>query len=83
MCNRAAPKNDPSYLRSQAQSHATLRAFADVFRDERGFFRDAVFFLALGTALTEERNSSFGCFAVRWWPWFSGWMRAASSSMLC
>src|SRR6202162_4358235 len=45
-------------------SHATLRGFVALFRAVRGFFRDAAaVFLALGTALTEERNSSLGCFA--------------------
>ena len=53
-------------------SHATLRAFVAVFRAVRGFFRAAAaVFLALGAALTEDGNSSLGCFAVRWWPWFS------------
>jgi hypothetical protein len=61
--------------------HATLRAFVAVFRAMRGFLRDATaVFLALGAALTEDGNSILSCFAVRWWPWFSGWMRAASSS---
>jgi hypothetical protein len=62
-------------------SHATLRGFVVVFRAVRGFFREAAaVFLALGAALTEDGNSSLGCFAVRWWPWRSGWMRTASSS---
>jgi hypothetical protein len=48
----------------------------------RDFFGTvAAVFLALGTALTADGNSSLGCFAVRWWPWFRGWMRAVSSSI--
>jgi len=67
---------------SRPLSHATLRAFVAVFRAVRGFFRDAAAgFLALGAALTEDGESSLGCFAVRWWPWCSGWMRAASSAI--
>ena len=66
----------------QPLSHAALRGFVAIFRAVRGFFRDAAtVFLALGAALTEDGNSSLGCFAVRWWPWRSGWMRAASSSV--
>ncbi len=38
-------------------------------------------FLALATASTGAGNSGFGGFGVRWWPWRSGWMRAASSSV--
>ena len=65
-----------------AGSHAAWRAFVAVFRAVRGFFRAAATgFLALGTALTTDGNSSLGCFAVRWWPWFRGWMRAASFSI--
>jgi hypothetical protein len=41
----------------------------------------ALVFLALTAALTGDCTSSLGCFAVRWWPWCSGWMRAASSSI--
>jgi hypothetical protein len=67
--------------RAQPQSHATLRAFVASFA-RRGRFRDAAaVFLFLGAALTTDGNPSLGCFAVRWWPWFSGWMRAASSSI--
>jgi len=62
-------------------SHATLRAFVTVFRATRGFFRAAVVFLFLGVASIGGVNSSSGCFAVRWWPWRSGWMRAASASI--
>jgi hypothetical protein len=61
---------------------ATLRALIAVFRPVGSFFRDAAtVFLALGPALAEDGNSSLGCFEVRWCPWFSGWMRAASSSV--
>ena len=76
----------PRGFQRSRKTHATSRRLASFRRllsRERGFFGDAGFFLALGMALTEDRNSSFGCFAVRWWPWFSGWMRAASSSVLC
>jgi hypothetical protein len=53
-----------------AGAHAALRAFITVFRAVRGFLRAAaVGFLALGTDLTPDGNSSLGCFAVRWWPW--------------
>jgi hypothetical protein len=38
-------------------------------------------FLALATASTGAGNSGCGGFGVRWWPWCSGWMRAASSSV--
>src|SRR5664280_3896569 len=38
-------------------------------------------FLALATASTGAGNSGWGGFGVRWWPWCSGWMRAASSSV--
>jgi hypothetical protein len=38
-------------------------------------------FLALATASTGAGNSGFGGFGVRWWPWCSGWIRAASSSV--
>jgi hypothetical protein len=63
-------------------SHATLRGFVAVFRAARGFFRNATTgFFALGAALTEDGESSLGCFAVRWWPWFRGWIRADSSSI--
>src|ERR1700674_894410 len=41
----------------------------------------ALVFLALTAAWTGDCNSSSGCFAVRWWPWWSGWMCAASSSI--
>src|ERR1019366_251363 len=62
--------------------HAILRAFVAVFRTVRGFFRAAAaVFLALPAALTGDSGSSLGCFAVRWWPWCSGWMRAASASI--
>ena len=50
-------------------SHATLRGFVALFRAVRGLFRDAArVFLALGTALIEDGNSSLDCFEVRWWP---------------
>lgn len=63
-----------------AETHAALRLFFAVFRAVRGFSRAAAAgFLALGTALTTDGNSSLGCFAVRWWPCCRGWMRAASS----
>jgi hypothetical protein len=63
-------------------SHATSRAFIALFRAVRGFFRNAAAgFRALGVALTEDGDSSLGCFAVRWWPWFRGWMRAVSFSI--
>lgn len=60
-------------------SHAILRAFIAVFRTMRGFFgaAAAVFFALAAT--TGDGNSSLGCFAVRWWPWCSSCMRAASS----
>ena len=38
-------------------------------------------FLALATASTGAGNSGCGGFGVRWRPWCSGWMRAASSSV--
>jgi hypothetical protein len=38
-------------------------------------------FLALAMASTGAGNSGCGGFGVRWWPWCSGWMRAASSSV--
>ena len=38
-------------------------------------------FLALATASTGAGNSGCGGFGVRWCPWCSGWMRAASSSV--
>jgi hypothetical protein len=69
-----------SCLRMQPWVHAALRAVVAVFRMSRGFFR-ACAAVALGEALTTDCNSSLGCFAVRWWPWFSGWMRAASASI--
>ena len=60
-------------------SHAVLRAFI-VFRTMRGFFgAAAAVFFALAGATTGDGNSSLGCFAVRWWPWCSSCMRAASS----
>ena len=63
-------------------SQATLRGFVAVFRPARCFFRNATtVFFVLGAALTEDGKSSLGCFAVRWWPWFRGWMRADSSSI--
>ena len=63
-------------------SHAALRAFVAVFRAVGGFFRTrAAVFLPLVAAWTAAGNSSLGCFPARWWPWFSGWMRAASSSI--
>ena len=63
-------------------SQATLRGFVAVFRPARGFFRNATtVFFVLGTALTEDGKSSLGCFVLRWWPWFRGWMRADSSSI--
>src|SRR5664280_2037064 len=40
-----------------------------------------VVLLALATASTGAANSVWGGFGVRWWPWCSGWMRAASSSV--
>ena len=40
-----------------------------------------VVLLALATASTGAANSGWGGFGVRWWPWCSGWMRAASSSV--
>src|SRR5664280_2098443 len=40
-----------------------------------------VVLLALATASTGAGNSGWGGFGVRWWPWCSGWMRAASSSV--
>jgi hypothetical protein len=62
--------------------HAILRAFVAVFRAARGFFRAAAaVFLALAAVSAGDRNSILGCFLVRWWPWCSGWMRAASSSI--
>lgn len=49
-----------------AGAHAALRAFVAVFSAVRGFLRAAAAgFLALGTALTTDGNSSLGCFAVR------------------
>jgi len=63
-------------------SHPILRAFVAVFPAARGFLRAATAVLfALPAASTGDRNSNLGCFAVRWWPWCSGWMRAASSSV--
>lgn len=61
-------------------SHAILRGFVAVFLAASDFFRDftAVFF-PLAAVLTGDGNSTLGCFAVRWWPWCSGRMRAASS----
>jgi hypothetical protein len=38
-------------------------------------------FLALPTASTGAGNSGLGGFGVRWWPWCSDSMRAASSSV--
>src|ERR1019366_1920965 len=47
-------------------SHATLRAFVAVFRAVRGFFRDAAAgFFVFGAPLTEDGDSSLGCFPVR------------------
>src|SRR5664279_4310881 len=40
-----------------------------------------VVLLALATASTGAANSGWGGFGVRWWPWCSGSMRAASSSV--
>jgi hypothetical protein len=61
-------------------SHATLRDFVAVFRAVLGFFLDvSAVFLALCAALAEDGNPILGC--LRWWPWFSGWMRAASFSI--
>jgi hypothetical protein len=54
------------FLRPTICGHATLRVFVAAFRAVRGFFRDAAVFLTFGWALTEDRNSSLGCFAVRW-----------------
>jgi hypothetical protein len=72
----------PDCERSIVGGHAILRAFFPVFRAARGFFRPAAtFFLVLPAALTGDANSSWGCFAARWWPCCSGWMRAASSSV--
>jgi hypothetical protein len=39
------------------------------------------FFSPWVSLLAEDGDSSLGCFAVRWGPWFRGWMRAASSSI--
>jgi hypothetical protein len=38
-------------------------------------------FLALAMASTGAGNSGLGGFGVRWWPWCSDWMCAASSSV--
>ena len=62
-------------------THAILRGFVAVFLAARGFFRAvAAFIFSLAAAPTGDGNSSLGCFAVRWWPWRSGWIRAASSA---
>jgi hypothetical protein len=76
----SAPSRRSAYERNKGNrigvldfAYATLRAFVDVFRTVRGLFRDAaVDFLALVAASTAGGNSSFFCFAVRWWPWRSG-----------
>ena len=66
------PRRNPSiadeskYIPLRPLSHATLRAFVAVFRAVRGFFRDAAAgFFVFGAALTEDGDSSLGCFAVR------------------
>lgn len=59
-------------------------AAVDFFRTvaARSFLRGAAaVFLALAWAATGAGNSSVGCFAVRWWPCCSGWMRAASAAI--
>ena len=63
------------------ETHANLRGFVAVFLAARGFFLAvAAFIFPLAAAPTGDGNPSLGCFAVRWWPWCSGWMRAASSA---
>jgi len=72
----ANPTCEPSVV------HDALRAFVAIFRAARGFLRACTaVFLTLGAVLTTDGDSSLGCFAVRWWPWFSGWIRAASASI--
>jgi hypothetical protein len=62
--------------------HAIFRRFVAVFLAVRGFFRAvAAVIFPLATAPTGDGNSRLGCFAVRWWPWCTGWMRAASSAI--
>lgn len=71
-----------SGTRAGLGSHAILRTFVAVFRAARGFFRAvAAVVFALAADPTGDGNSSLGCLAVRWWPWRSGWMRAASSAI--
>jgi len=64
-----------------AGTHAALRAFVAVLPARGLFPACAAVFLALGAALAKNGISSLGCFAERWWPWFSGLMRAASASI--
>ena len=72
---------EPTSCRRSLGSHAILRGFVAVFLAARGFFRAVAPFISpLAAAPTGDGNSSLGCFAVRWWPWCSGWMRAASSA---
>ena len=61
---------------------ALLRVFAVILLAARGFVRATatVFLFFLVAAFTGESNKSLGCFGLRWRPWCSGWMRAASSS---
>jgi hypothetical protein len=62
--------------------HAIFRRFVAVFLAVRGFFRAvAAVIFPLAAAPTGDGNSRLGCFAVRWWPWCTGWMRAASSAI--
>src|ERR1700677_27509 len=78
------------FLVLAAAGFVALAAFALVFRAALGFLRASgagfiVFatwvFLASPTTSTRAGNSSVGGFGVRWWPWCSDWMWAASSSV--
>jgi hypothetical protein len=70
------------FLRAAAAGFLVLAATGFLALVAAGFLVLATTgFLALATASTGAGNSGCGGFGVRWWPWCSGWMRAASSSV--